>query len=632
VLLLAAPAAAADQRWPGFQIIVWQPQSAQQYRALKQLGVTAGMLQADRDTPDKLDAARVGALRTAGMRWYVENIATDFYAAYHRWTPDHAVNYRFDEVKQRYAGKPGDPAALRRDPSLSDPRWQQRIRARLSATVRANRPYHPLFYDLGDETGIADLAAYWDFDFSAASLAGFRRWLRHSYASLAALNREWDSNFAAWDEVQPMTTAAAMRRSDGNFAAWADFKAWMDSEFADSLRIGTDAVHAADPGAVAAIEGAQVPGWGGYDYARLATAVDAMEIYDFGENVDIVHSLNPELILMTTSHGGGRAETHRIWREFLRGTRGLILWDDKNELAEQGSARWSAATRQFRDLRSGIGTAIAGGRAQRDAIAILYSPASMRTQWMLDWQPRGDAWSRLDAAAQYDDNALRTAVGDFLHAIQRIGLQPRFVTAELIDAGELARRGIKVLVLPHAVSLGATEAQVIRRFVAAGGTVIADQAPGDFDQHSRKLPQPLLRDLFPAGTATRITHGKGAANLLAAPSAGDSNGAAKLRAVIAEAGLPPAYPLSAPTGEPIGDVEIHRFRNGAVTILALQRDLLDGAAAPGEEPIVVTLPQSLIVSDMRSGKSLGRIRRIELSLGPIEPTLLAISANETRRP
>ena len=32
---------------------------------------------------------------------------------------------------------------------------------------RFSAPYRPVFYSLGDETGIAELAAFWDFDFSA---------------------------------------------------------------------------------------------------------------------------------------------------------------------------------------------------------------------------------------------------------------------------------------------------------------------------------------------------------------------------------------------------------------------------------------------------------------------------------
>jgi hypothetical protein len=648
VLATAAvmPAAASDrERWQDYQIIVWQPQSAPQYRALKEIGVTGGALQANRAEPSQFDAARAGAFRTAGLPWYVENIATDFYAAYHRWTPDHVENFRFNEIKSRYAADKSDPVALRRAPSLSDPQWLQRIRDRLMATVRAHRADHPLFYNLGDETGIADLAAYWDFDFSAPSLAAFRRSLRHSYPSLAALNRQWGTDFAAWDAVVPMTTDAAMRRRDGNFSGWADFKAWMDSEFAHSLRRGTDAIHAADRDAVAAIEGGQITGWGGYDYVKLATAVDAIELYDSGNNVDIVRSLNPDLIMLTSLHAVP-SETHHIWHELLHGTRGLILWEPKSELAAPDGTLGhdgAAMAPLFRTLRSGIGAAIINSRAESDAVAILESPASMRTQWMLDWQPKGDAWSRLDAAAQYDDNALRSAVGNFWHGIERLGLQPRFVTSELIAAGELERRRTRVLVLPHAIALSPVEAQTIRRFVAHGGVVIADREPGLYDQHSRKLSRSPLHDLFPGGTTTSVSLGKGKAVMLEAPEpANPGDDALQLRAILAAAGVNPAYPLHSPAGDDISDVETHRFRNGAVTVIALQRDLRPAVASTGDasrampqtgdERVVLTLPQPLAVTDMRDGKSLGRTSRIELALDPVTPTLLVVSPHELPAP
>ena len=184
--------------------------------------------------------------------------------------------------------------------------------------------YRPLFYNLGDEPGIADLTAFWDFDFSPASLAAMRKWLRTRYRDLAHLNDQWGSTFRSWDEVVPMTTNDAMRRTDQNFSAWGDFKEWMDVAFARALKSGSDAVHAADPAAVSAIEGAQIPGWGGYDYSRLATSVDAMELGDEGDSVEMLRSFNPNAVMLTTSFGGGAAEEHRVWRELLRGTRGLI--------------------------------------------------------------------------------------------------------------------------------------------------------------------------------------------------------------------------------------------------------------------------------------------------------------------
>src|SRR5262249_3689291 len=159
--------------------------------------------------------------------------------------------------------RPADWRAFFRDPSLSDEAWQKKIRDRLTAVVKDQSRHTPLYYSLGDETGIGDLAAYWDFDLSEASLRSMREWLRAQYGTLLALNRQWGTAYTNWERVRPETTDEAMRRTDDNYSAWADFKAWMDIAFARALRMGAGAVHAADRKALAGIEGGQVPGWGG---------------------------------------------------------------------------------------------------------------------------------------------------------------------------------------------------------------------------------------------------------------------------------------------------------------------------------------------------------------------------------
>jgi hypothetical protein len=165
---------------------------------------------------------------------------------------DRPKNWKFLEVKKRYRDNPLDPAAFVREPSLSDGKWLTKIRDRLMRVVSAQHPYRPLFYNLGDEAGVADLAAFWDFDFSEHSLAAMRDWLKERYGSLTALNQEWGTEFGGWEQVKPMTTQEAMQRSDQNFAAWADFKEWMDVAFARAIESGTKAIHEADPEAVAA--------------------------------------------------------------------------------------------------------------------------------------------------------------------------------------------------------------------------------------------------------------------------------------------------------------------------------------------------------------------------------------------
>jgi hypothetical protein len=618
-LAWAANITQPDDPFADFQIIMWQPHTAKQDEILKQLGITAGMVHANRASPNQIEAVEADPLLQTGLRFYVENVATDFYSAYHRWFPDRPVNWRFTEVQRRYRMNPQDPLALDRDPSLSDPRWLDRIRGRVQETVSAYDRYRPLYYDLADEPGIADLAAYWDFDFSVPSLAGMRTWLRTQYGSLASLNREWGSQFKSWQSVMPSTTVEAMRRTDANFSSWADFKAWMDTAFARALAQGRDAVHIDDPHALAALEGGQVPGWGGYDYTRLVHAVDVMELYDSGENVDIVRSLSPATTILTTSFAGGPAEEWRVWREALRGTRGLILWDENDGFVQPDGSlgeRGREAAPYFRELRGGLGALLINSAAETDPIAILYSPASMRTQWMLDWRLRGDAWTRRGSETEAgSDNTVRSALSAYIQALRRHGLTPRFVSPELLAGGVLERGAYRVLILPHAIALSAIEVSAVRRFVAEGGMILADTEPGLFDKHSRKLRTPRLAALFGAESA-----GNGRRVRILDPGAAAS-------VIIAGDGVRPAIRVEASGGEPKPEVEIHRFRDGNVEILGIERSEPPTTSATSVPvPISVRLPKAAYVYDLRTGRSFGKRAEVQVALDAASPILLAVSS------
>lgn len=633
----------SDPGWSDYQVIMWQAQNAGQYAALRDLGFSAGMAYSTSD--QELLEEMVGPLLQSDLRWYVENIATDFFSTYHRWTPDRPKNWRFLEAKELYKRNPLDIRALLRDPSLSDPAWLQEIRGRLIWTVETYAPYRPLFFNLADEPGIAQTASFWDFDLSEHSLRGMRKWLREQYGDLAALNRQWDSNFTAWDQVVPMTTREAVMREDDNFSAWADFKAWMDVAFAGAIRAGTDAVHEADPTALAAVEGTQIPGWGGYDYTRLATAVDVMEIYDYGENVEIARSLNPALIILATSGGSGLREAYVVWRDLLRGSRGVIFWDDEREVVDPDAGigeRGRQAATWIGKIRGGLGALLIGSRRHVDPIAMLYSPASLRTQWMLDVKPHGQAWSERDVDDEYEDNAIRVSSRRFRRAIEHMGLQHRMISPQQIEAGVLQEQGYRVLILPRAISLSPVEAEQIQRFVAAGGLVVADGEPGLFDQHSRRLPRPLLADLFPVGharspqpTAADLGEGKAIRLDVGALSGGETM--QLLRPILAAAGVEPQYPLSRRDGQPVKDVETYVFRNGGVTFLALQRNppILPAAAADGQaeeperhgEPVVLTLPAPSFAYDLLGRKSLGQVNRVEVALDGVEPTIFTLAGS-----
>lgn len=607
---LANPAAAEANRWDDYQLIMWQDQGVAGMAGLARLGFSGVKL---RGTGGQLNPADIAARREAGLPWFVENIATDFYAPYHRYTEGKPVTWLFDAARARRQQAPADRSVFVRAPSLSDPAWLDAVKARLADVVRRQAPDRPLFYNLGDETGIGDLSANWDFDVSPASLGAMRAWLRTQYPDLGALNRQWASRFESWEDVVPDLTDDAMCRTDDNFSAWADFKAWMDVAFAAAVRAGTDAVHRADPAALSAIEGAQVPGWGGYDYGRLAHAVDVMEIYDSGNSLEIAHGLNPALIPLHTVFDTGLRADHAAWRDLLRGGGGLIVWDELNDTVqpdgEPGPRVWALA-RLVASLRV-VAPALIASRPAAGPVAMLYSQASFRTRWMLDQRPRGVVWSDRDAERELDDNAWRAARRQMMDRLAQLGVQPRWLSSETLEGGALRDEAIKVLMLPHAIALSAAEVEEIKRFAARGGTVLADTEPGLFDQHSRRragsplagvaqMPQVVRPDAEPSGAA----------------------GLTMLADLLAKAGAAPGLAMTGPDGLRASNVEAHAFRNGGVLILALQAAVPWGA--PGQ--LGVQLPAPGFVYDMRRAGAPRQADRLDIALDPIEPTILAVSA------
>ena len=604
--------AAVAAAWDRYEIILWHNHGPAALAEAHRLGVTAALMFGVRDDQPAAAVAadlnrRAAPLRAAGLGLYVENIATDFYAAYHRWQPGRALTWRFDAAHARHQADKTDLAAFIRLPSLSDPAAFAPIAARLRAHVRALGSA-PLYYDLGDETGIADLTAAWDFDLAPVSLAAMRNWLRGQYASLAALNAEWGTDFAAWDDVRPMLTDAALARTDGNFAAWADFKAWMDTAYARAIRAGTDAVHAADPAARAGLEGAQVPGWGGYDYTRLAGAVDVLEVTAAESAQAIAQALNPALITLTTTSGADARARHDVWRAILAGSRGVVLWDPDGDIARPDGTpgpNGQAMAGLFADLAGPIGQRLLAAVPQTDPVAILYSPASFRTRWILDRQTdaaAGQDWSRRVSETELDDTAWRVAMRQAAEGLAHLFLQPRWLSPAMLESGALQRDGIRALVLPHALALSDAELAAIARFAAAGGLVLADTPPGGYDSHSRRRAAPWL---------TGVTLLPGLPR-------------AELGRRLAAAGVMPRFTLTRPDGTPATDVTLRVLRAGQATMLAAQRDFpASGDAAQGET-LVVTPDRPAHLRDLRHAPGSPPVTRV--TLDAVTPALLDVSS------
>jgi hypothetical protein len=606
MLLLTGSAWAAP--FDQFQLIMWQDRTPAQVAGLKRLGFTATKVTG---SGGRIDSATVAARQASGLPWYVENVGSDFYAPYHRYTPGKPVTWLFDAAKAHLRADRTDTSVFVREPGLSDPTALAAIQARLGRVVHDQSQYRPLYYNLADEAGIGDLAAAWDADIAPTSLTAMRQWLRTQYPDLAALNRQWGTSFASWDAVEPELTDAAMRRTDDNYSAWADFKAWMDVAFARAVRSGTDAVHQADPTALAALEGGQVPGWGGYDYSLLAPAVDVMEIYDVGNSVELARAFNPALISLRTVFATGPRETHAAWQHLLLGGRGMIVWDEGDDVVHpDGTAtpRGQEIAALAASLRA-VAPAILGAEPSLDPVAVLYSQASFRTRWMLDQRPKGDGWSDRNAAREYEDNAWRASRQQVLRRLGQIAVQPRLLSSPMVEAGALRHDDLRVLILPHAIALSQAESDEIRAFAQRGGTVLADTEPGVFDQHSRRLPVPSLAGVALLPEAMQLDNGADGPSALAG-----------FAGVLRGAGVIPRAELRGPDGQPATGVTATWLHHGDATILALQTTT--PWSAPGQIEVQLTSPAK--VEDLRSPGPIRQVQQFTVALDPITPTILSI--------
>lgn len=594
-LALSALPGTARAAWDDFQVILWQWQTPAGYATARGLGVTAAAVVSNGLHGPLIDPVPRAALSTAGLAWYDENIATDFYAAYHRWMPGQPVNALFMAARaaavREAALPPVQQDALRRTPSLEDAAARQQAFGRLARVVAADQARQPLYYNLSDEAGIADLAAYWDFDFSPASLAAFRRGLQRTYPSLAALNAAWGRDFKTWPDVIPATAAQmlAARPADGApLGAWLEFRRWMDSSFAGAVAAGAAAVHAANGHALAGLEGAQAPGWGGYDYTALAPAVDVMEVSAGGNAAEIAQAMNPRLIELSTLYPGSRPAD--LWRIVLQGVRGVVLWDDDGSVIRpDGTAgqRGMALQPVFQRLQDGLGAVLIAATPVPGPVAVHYSPDSFRVRWLLVLQGQ----KGLEAAIPSDAplTPFTTLREDTVTALRRSGLQPRFISPAMVGNG-LSPAVTPVVVLPDSAVLSAREVEGLRRYLTAGGSVIAEGTPGLYDARGRRRTAPPLAGprLYRLDAST-----------------------AQLTATLASLGVHARTAVF-----PAPDQIIER-QNGTVRLIAWQ------PATPGRQTL--RLPRSVFAYDLLHGRPLGSGQTVTLSTAADDPAIVAVS-------
>lgn len=341
-----------------------------------------------------------------------------------------------------------------------------------------------------------------------------------TYTTWAAEQRP--TGFKSWSEVVAFLNRfyqelSQVRSTEGwNVSPWCDFRNFMDETFADAIGRARAICRAEDPHARCATEGGQAPfAFGWYNYENVVKHVDVIEPYNTGSNVEVIRSLNRNVIMISThgfQHKPGAPLTEEqrlyqkrapqpIWWGLFHGHRGSIIWDANlpdYRFVDEGTRQLTPAALTFADtfqeLRKGIAKLIINSRRLHDGIAIHYSQASMQVHWLLDNVQYARKWM-LHSGGDRGSHFMGVHNG-WTKLIEDLGLQYEFIGARQIEEGKLTRNEYRVLILPQSLAMSSREVEQIQQFVRAGGMLIADYRAATMNEHGRDLGQGQLDSTF----------------------------------------------------------------------------------------------------------------------------------------
>ena len=463
--------------WSGFKLLGWggyRPDHAGNVymRTLASLGVDA--LRSQVPTVDSLDAADMVAWAT--------------YPGFGDLSPRAALNV--------------DPALL------------QKIRAEVGKMVRAQLPFDPIAYTSGDEL------TYGGGDELPSRVTFFRQWLTARYGKIDTLNRQWGTDFASFDDIGPLTsqkpggeqklvdekTYLDQASTTRNYGRWVDQWLCNYQVATDRFRLYRNLTRELDPKARV---GTDCPMWpmatDCQDWYRFVQEFEAFAPYGRDGEIQPYEEARsfakPDTFLGLT-YGGYlynafiRREEQtdlewqhwRVWSGLLRGFTSIWWYNlgpGGNESGISPGLRpfpcLQQASRDIARIRQGFDTLLDRNKARRDygPIAVHDSiPSRLVTHLLPDFGPD----------QPFSVHCLHRILTDWM------GQQYTYVSSEQIVDGGLRR--YKVLILPSSLAVGSAEAAALRKFVEAGGILIADVRPGITDDHGKFDGQGPVPTLF----------------------------------------------------------------------------------------------------------------------------------------
>jgi hypothetical protein len=312
--------------------------------------------------------------------------------------------------------------------------------------------------------------------------AAYKKWLEEIYGAGKAPDR---SNWIGYDAIRSKLPGWTIGTFDAS--PLMDELTFNDSTWNNFLGDLVEYANTVDPETPCGFVGGQCPNaFGGYDYAKVMRKVQFLEAYNIGSTQSIVRSFNPHNCLpqvTTHFHQNVSDSVWQPWYYVAHGNRGVIGWVEKWFDKDKNPMPWhKQVSPSYLEIEQKISPLQAQSEWIHDGVAIYYNHASIQLCWILDAEAHGGTWKNRNGDDRLGSSHLCRHAWE--NMLRDEGLQYNFLSyADVIQNG--IPKEYKVLILPGTYCLSDVEAERIKAFCKAGGTVIADYLPGCWDQHGK---------------------------------------------------------------------------------------------------------------------------------------------------
>ena len=370
-----------------------------------------------------------------------------------------------------------------RVPCLTDMTYREEFSSRLAQIMPVvDNPNSPLVsFGLGSALSLGNQNTCQ----SASTLAAWRGALQVLYGDIDTLNEGWKTSFSDWVFVEPAPEEAL--RGLGVHAPWLDFRLFMSGVFSEFQGFARSAALDVAPNARAGLVAARGNAiYQGYDWSQLGPQLDLLVAPPDEVTLERIRCyrktgafLGVTLAGEDTPASSEDAAWH-VWHALLHGCDSLWWIDGQSTFGRDGVPLepFAAVLAQQERVAEGLGSLLLNARRTPPAIAVYDSLASAYLHY-------------LDP-----ENTGPDTTESLLRILQSLGYAYELVAPDELLAG---LDGYRMLALPAACALSDGEIAAVDAFAKNGGLILADVAPGAYDEHGIARDGQALGALFESG-------------------------------------------------------------------------------------------------------------------------------------